>query len=341
MSRPITAHDCGAMKEIRAARGLPVIDKRRCPFRPADPAGGPRPHGRGWPAPDPPPWHALSHAPLAVIAAARSFPPALQWTRHWRVRLFLEVMMADYFCQFSCLFDVGSAANAACAAGIREALAAELEREDGSRPGFEISAEPASGPGALWIHSDESGEPEHVVRFVLRCAAAFDLHGVWGFAWSLGCAKPRVDAFGGGAQVIDLGARVTLGGIDCGNWVIERTTEATEPGSSADRRARELRFRELSSGHLAAETWAWLDTGFADDKLRDPKNSMASQLAGSKTRHGWLVYAPNWALPDVPQELVRILTDARRGGYDYVLFDCNAAADRNYPLAHPDFAGRA
>ena len=32
MSRPITAHDCGATKEIRAARGLPVIDKRDVPF---------------------------------------------------------------------------------------------------------------------------------------------------------------------------------------------------------------------------------------------------------------------------------------------------------------------
>jgi hypothetical protein len=159
--------------------------------------------------------------------------------------LFLEVVMADYFCQFSCLFDVGSAENAARAAGIRDALAAELEREDGSRPGFEMAADLASGVGALWIHSDESGEPEHVVRFVLRCAAAFDLHGVWGFTWSLGCSKPRVDAFGGGAQVIDLGKRVTLGGIDCGHWLIERTTEATEPGSSADRRARASLSRAL------------------------------------------------------------------------------------------------
>ena len=25
------------------------------------------------------------------------------------------------------------------------------------------------------------GEPEHVTRFVLRCAEAFDLKGVWGF----------------------------------------------------------------------------------------------------------------------------------------------------------------
>jgi hypothetical protein len=34
-----------------------------------------------------------------------------------------------------------------------------------------------TGPGALWIHADDNGEPEHVTRFVPRCAEAFDLKG--------------------------------------------------------------------------------------------------------------------------------------------------------------------
>lgn len=83
--------------------------------------------------------------------------------------------MADYFTQFSCIFDVGSAENAAAADAIRSELAAELDRDEGADLGFEMEVDHEHGPGALWISSDEQGEPEHVMRFVLRCAEAFDL----------------------------------------------------------------------------------------------------------------------------------------------------------------------
>lgn len=75
----------------------------------------------------------------------------------------------------------------------------------------------------VWLYSDEYGEPEHVVRFVLRCAEMFGLHGLWGFTWALTCSKPRLEAFGGGAHLLDLGRRETLGWIDCATWLGERT----------------------------------------------------------------------------------------------------------------------
>lgn len=55
--------------------------------------------------------------------------------------------------------------------------------------------------------------------FVLRCAEAFDLTGRWGFAWALTCSKPRIDGFGGGAQLIDLGARKSIAWTDCEHWL--------------------------------------------------------------------------------------------------------------------------
>lgn len=64
---------------------------------------------------------------------------------------------------------------------IRGELAANLDRHEGESLGFEMEVDHESGPGALWIYRDEYGEPEHVIRFVLRCAEAFDLRGLWGF----------------------------------------------------------------------------------------------------------------------------------------------------------------
>ena len=87
-------------------------------------------------------------------------------------------------------------------------------------------------PGVLWISDgDGQGDPEHVIAFVLACAAAFDLSGRWGFSpWALTSSKPRLDGFGGGAQLIDLGARKSLAWLDCGHWL----QGALDPDFDAD-----------------------------------------------------------------------------------------------------------
>lgn len=133
--------------------------------------------------------------------------------------------MADYFTQFSCFLDVGSSDNANRADDIRRQLSVELEQDEGVAAGFVVDVDHQSGPGVLWIHSDEFGEPEHVIRFVLRLAEDLDLAGVWGFTWSHSCSKPRVDAFGGGAHVLDLGARRSVADIDCGSFVAEQLAQ--------------------------------------------------------------------------------------------------------------------
>ena len=66
----LSGYRCDEMKEACIGRGLPVIDNRNVPYGalarivisgPMVAVGGPA---------EPPPWHALSYAPLAVVAAA-------------------------------------------------------------------------------------------------------------------------------------------------------------------------------------------------------------------------------------------------------------------------------
>lgn len=137
--------------------------------------------------------------------------------------------MADYFTHFSCTLDAGSADNVARAFVLREAYASEMEETDGVELGFDLAADPETGPGTLWISSDGYGEPEHVVAFVFRCAAAFDLTGRWGFVWALTCSRPRLDGFGGGAQLLDLSNRRSLACVDCAHWLAASLDPQTDP----------------------------------------------------------------------------------------------------------------
>jgi hypothetical protein len=141
--------------------------------------------------------------------------------------------MADYFVQFSCIFDVGSAENVLHAHGIAGDLPAHLDLDDDDDLGFQMEADPDSGAGALWIHAGGYGEPEHVIAFVLRCAETFNLTGLWGFCWALTCSKPRLDAFGGGAQLIDLGKRQSVAWVDCEHWLAQHLADPADLATTA------------------------------------------------------------------------------------------------------------
>lgn len=103
--------------------------------------------------------------------------------------------MADYFTHFSCLIDVGSPEKAARALELFHDLRAADQ------------------------HADEQGDVEAVIRFVLRLAEDLDLTGLWGFQYALTCSRPRLDAFGGGAHIIDLGARKSIGWTSTQEWL--------------------------------------------------------------------------------------------------------------------------
>lgn len=142
--------------------------------------------------------------------------------------------MANYYTQFSRIFDVGLAENAALAESILEEMQAEAEEEGGfyCYVGFCMQRDQDTGVGRLWIHSEENGDPEQVITFVKRCAETMDLSGTWGFAWALSCSKPRLDGYGGGAQLIDLGQRKSIDWIDCSTWLDERTQAVVKDDAS-------------------------------------------------------------------------------------------------------------
>ena len=123
--------------------------------------------------------------------------------------------MADYFTHVSVLFPVGSAENIKPALAIYKQMSDE-HIEDGGWIGFDAEADDPPGTRDLWLHSDADADVENIIAFALRCAESFDLQGLWGFRYCLSCSKPRLDGYGGGAQLLDLGARRSLSWVDAG-----------------------------------------------------------------------------------------------------------------------------
>lgn len=127
--------------------------------------------------------------------------------------------MADYYTLFSCELDIGSADNAQKALDLYRTFTAELEEAEFRQPGFEVIIEPDRHGGRLWIHDDGNGDPEHVIQFVRRCAETFGLTGLWGFEYANSCSRPRLDAYGGGAHVLDLATGQTVGWLSTYEWL--------------------------------------------------------------------------------------------------------------------------
>ncbi len=154
--------------------------------------------------------------------------------------------MANYQTQFSCVFPVGEA-NIAAALALFEQMQDELEADDVTI-GFTVERNGEDG-GDLWLYDDDgAGDVEHVISFALRCAERFELRGTWGFHWSLSCDRPKLNCFGGGAQVLDLGRRESLAWLDCEHWVAMRT--------DADGPCREPAEKILAS---VADTEEWTE----------------------------------------------------------------------------------
>ncbi len=133
--------------------------------------------------------------------------------------------MADYFTHFSCLIDVGTPEKAARAIDVFVTLRDEDDQLDEPQfHGFDLSRQDGPESSVLWIRDDESGDVEAVIAFVLRLAEDLDLAGLWGFEHSTTCSRPRLDAFGGGAHVIDLTARKVIGWVNTQTWLAQALT---------------------------------------------------------------------------------------------------------------------
>lgn len=127
--------------------------------------------------------------------------------------------MVDYLTHFSCILDVGTPDNAARALDLYNALSEKGALEEPPSEGFLLSIQPEHGGTTLWMHDDGTGDPEYVIAFVRRCAAAFGLTGRWGFQYANTCSRPRLDGFGGGAHVLDLATGGTVAWTYTGGWL--------------------------------------------------------------------------------------------------------------------------
>ena len=141
--------------------------------------------------------------------------------------------MADYFTHFSCTLDVVTADNAARALELYRQFSDELEIEE-QTPGFDLVATPtAKQPALLWIYDDNaSGDTDHVLAFVSKLGPMLGITGLWGFEWAHTCSRPRLDAFGGGALVIDLASGETLGTISSNEWLTRTLADPDTAGEA-------------------------------------------------------------------------------------------------------------
>ena len=179
--------------------------------------------------------------------------------------------MANYYTKFSTTLLVGPG-NVEAALALYAQMKADLEAMDTSI-GFE-AAKNEPDDDALWLwDGDGSGDIEQVISYVFQVAQACNLTGLWGFHWSLSCSRPRLGAFGGGAQMLDLGQRESLCWMDCEHWVAARTNVDGPCQVSAE-----------TALHPVADTEGWTEAtqlcvllGFIDSLIRaDP--AVADQL---------------------------------------------------------------
>lgn len=127
--------------------------------------------------------------------------------------------MADYHTHFSCLLDVGTHENAVRAVDLYKALPDGSSAEHDPANSFLLSIQPEHDGTQLWIRDDGTGDPAHVIKFVLRCAKQFSLTGLWGMQWANSCSRPRIDGFAGGAHVLDLATGETVDWINTDGWL--------------------------------------------------------------------------------------------------------------------------
>jgi len=93
--------------------------------------------------------------------------------------------------------------------------------EDPSSESFLVSIQPEYGGTRLWMRDDITGDPERLIQFVKLCAREFRLTGRWGFQYANTCSKACVNAFGGGAHVLDLATGETVAWTYTDGWLAE------------------------------------------------------------------------------------------------------------------------
>ena len=129
--------------------------------------------------------------------------------------------MADYTTLFACSLPLGKAESVTAALELYRQYARELLEED-EPLAFTTHVDPDSdGTGLILSSGAGSGDPDQVMAFVRLCGPALSLSGRWGFTWAETGGQECLDAFGGGAVVLDLASGEIVASLDCDSWLAD------------------------------------------------------------------------------------------------------------------------
>lgn len=169
--------------------------------------------------------------------------------------------MPNHYTKFSTLLPLQNAEAVTQALTLLEAMRAEGEQGpfESDFLGFEAEANepPDNELQHLWIHHDESGSVEDVLNFVYACCQKkLTLPVRWSLIWAGDCSKPRLDAYCGGAIVLDLATGSEIASISLANWAyqIEHSThQVFDVDREAAAQAHDCVMQELD-GEAKSET---------------------------------------------------------------------------------------
>jgi|GEM_PF-128553 len=135
-------------------------------------------------------------------------------------------MVTDYYRNFSTLLPLRNASAVAAALVLLEDLRAQGPDAPFAADflGFEAKANepPDNELQHLWIYHDESGSVDDVLKFVSACCAQkLTLPVRWSLTWAEICSKPCIDAFSGGAIVLDLATGETVASLSLTDWAYQ------------------------------------------------------------------------------------------------------------------------
>lgn len=129
--------------------------------------------------------------------------------------------MANYYTQFSAALKLESKAEKSWC---EKELKKLRKKEDKMDPETAESSFQSEMPddNHLWFHEDESGDPEHVGKFVQRFLKKFHPNNFWCMEYANICDKARLDGFSGGALFVTADE---IKYMNASQWLEEQTLE--------------------------------------------------------------------------------------------------------------------
>ena len=101
--------------------------------------------------------------------------------------------------------------------------------EEPPSEGFLLSIQPEHGGTQLWMRDEVTGDPERLIQFVKALRRRVQPDRLLGFSICHTCSEPRLDGFGGGADVLDLATGETVDWLYTDGWLDQTLSDEGGP----------------------------------------------------------------------------------------------------------------